>query len=150
MFVKIGLCLLAVALCLTVVNAQKITQECLGCICEASTGCNLNQRCQGNYCGPFLISWAYWADAKKPVAGRDHPEGDRAYPNCVNDVICSAATVSQYMANHAKDCDNDGQLTCADFARIHKLGPRNCEGVVNNEYWVKFQDCAAALNISTG
>lgn len=37
-----------------------IESKCLDCICYGSTKCNLNMKCSGNFCGPFLISHAYW------------------------------------------------------------------------------------------
>ncbi|KAK7060662.1 hypothetical protein SK128_018827, partial [Halocaridina rubra] len=58
---------------------QNVDPNCLGCICEASTRCNVSVGCHTPYagayfCGPFLISWAYWADAGKPVLQNDDPE----------------------------------------------------------------------------
>ena len=56
-----------------------VAADCLGCLCEASTSCNSTIGCTsappgGYFCGPFLISRAYWVDAGKPVLGGDDPE----------------------------------------------------------------------------
>ena len=37
-----------------------IDSKCLDCICYGSTKCNLNMKCSGHFCGPYLISHAYW------------------------------------------------------------------------------------------
>jgi hypothetical protein len=39
-----------------------VTDVCLGCICEASSGCDRTAKCTGEVCGPFRITWAYWKD----------------------------------------------------------------------------------------
>ena len=57
--------------------ASVVPEDCLGCLCQASTGCNMTMPCtngQQYLCGPFLISWAYWADAGKFVLANDDPE----------------------------------------------------------------------------
>lgn len=41
-----------------------LPDKCLGCLCEAATGCNVNT-CHGSICGPFSLTWAYWSDAGK-------------------------------------------------------------------------------------
>ena len=46
---------------------QKIDQICLGCICEAVSGCNTTTKCEGDICGPFHMTWGYWADGGKPT-----------------------------------------------------------------------------------
>lgn len=45
---------------------ETLTPECLDCICEAVSGCNLsNTNCSGGtVCGPYSISQAYWKDGK--------------------------------------------------------------------------------------
>ena len=60
-------------------NFSGQSPNCLGCLCEASTGCNATVACNTPYagayfCGPFVISWAYWSDAGKPVLQNDDPE----------------------------------------------------------------------------
>lgn len=34
-----------------------VTDVCLGCICEASSGCDRNLQCNGDTCGLFRITW---------------------------------------------------------------------------------------------
>ncbi|KYQ46175.1 hypothetical protein ALC60_14839 [Trachymyrmex zeteki] len=35
-------------------------QKCIGCICEAASGCNITVGCNGPVCGPFYITKQYW------------------------------------------------------------------------------------------
>ena len=57
--------------------APIVTEDCLGCICQASTNCNMTVGCTGGdqyLCGPFLISWPYWADGGKFVLANDNAD----------------------------------------------------------------------------
>merc|ERR1711928_3484 len=57
--------------------APIVPEDCLGCLCQASTGCNMTMSCTGGsqyLCGPFLISWPYWADGGKFVLTDDDPQ----------------------------------------------------------------------------
>lgn len=49
------------------ITAQIVSQVCLGCICEVSSGCNTTIGCSEAVCGPFAITWGYWSDAGKPT-----------------------------------------------------------------------------------
>lgn len=53
-----------------------VTQTCLGCICEASSGCNRTTTCNGDVCGLFRLTWAYWADAGKPTVAGESPTSE--------------------------------------------------------------------------
>lgn len=112
------------------------TEQCLRCICEASTGCDLRQRCNGQFCGPYLLSWPYWQDAGSPGAN---------FYECANDINCAQTAVRTYMRKHAQDCDRNGQLTCDDFAAVHQLGGASCavgwEQVRTSLYWNNFKRC---------
>lgn len=77
---------------------QPVTEVCLGCICEAISGCNQTLTCGGDVCGLFRITWAYWADAGKPTVDGESPDGQTAYGNCANQPACAARTVQGYMA----------------------------------------------------
>jgi hypothetical protein len=55
---------------------QPVSELCLGCICEAVSNCNRSLGCNGDVCGLFRITWAYWADAGKPVIAQDHPDNE--------------------------------------------------------------------------
>lgn len=79
-----------------------MSHTCLGCICEATTNCNMTIGCMRGLCGPFLISRAYWIDAGRPVVALDKPERAGAYETCANDPYCSATAVRQYMARYAQ------------------------------------------------
>lgn len=53
-----------------------VTETCLGCICEAVSGCNRTTTCAGDVCGLFRITWAYWADSGKPTIGSEPPTSE--------------------------------------------------------------------------
>jgi hypothetical protein len=53
-----------------------VSELCLGCICEAVSNCNRSLGCNGDVCGLFRITWAYWADAGKPVIAQDHSDNE--------------------------------------------------------------------------
>jgi hypothetical protein len=61
-----------------------LSVECLGCICEAISGCNRTLTCGGEVCGLFRITWAYWSDAGKPVLQGDNAaaDGGKMINNC--------------------------------------------------------------------
>ena len=53
-----------------------MSELCLGCICEAASNCNRSLGCDGDVCGLFRITWAYWADAGKPVIAQDNANAE--------------------------------------------------------------------------
>lgn len=55
-------------------NLPPVTDVCLGCICEAVSNCNLTLKCDGDSCGLFRITWAYWADGGKPTLNNQSPD----------------------------------------------------------------------------
>lgn len=55
---------------------QVVTETCLGCICEAISGCNRTTTCAGDVCGLFRLTWAYWADSGKPTVGGEAPTSE--------------------------------------------------------------------------
>ncbi|KAL1117670.1 hypothetical protein AAG570_003985, partial [Ranatra chinensis] len=122
-------------------TVEPVSEVCLGCICEAVSNCNRTLTCEGNVCGIFRITWAYWADAQKPVLPNDSPGANGAYARCVNDPVCAAATVKNYMTKFAQDCNKDGVINCDDYAAIHKLGGFGCGGQLNSDYAVKYYNC---------
>lgn len=104
------------------ISLSEPDRHCLDCICQASSGCKKNIQCHnsGNgqyYCGPYQISWAYWADAGKP--------GDAGFANdfeqCLVKKSCSEAAVRGYMKKYGNDCNGDGHVDCLDYAAIHKV-----------------------------
>ncbi|KAJ6224487.1 hypothetical protein RDWZM_003032 [Blomia tropicalis] len=114
-----------------------VPEECLECLCQASSKCDINKGCNGAYCGPFLLSWGYWADGGKSGNGLD-------YVSCANNKTCAGLSVQGYMNKWNKDCNNDGVIDCTDFALIHKLGPHGCnklEAIQNTDYWKQYTVC---------
>ncbi|XP_076327795.1 lysozyme 2-like [Tachypleus tridentatus] len=122
-----------------------VSQECLICLCEASSGCDFSAQCHssedGNYfCGAYMITYAYWKEGGSP--GYD-PSNPHDFEVCLKDRKCAEEAVVGYMEKWKNDCDNDGKITCKDFARIHKAGPIGCNTtwVLNTDYWDVFKKC---------
>ncbi|KAK6626518.1 hypothetical protein RUM43_003710 [Polyplax serrata] len=125
-----------------------LTPSCLGCICEATTNCNLTIGCLGQHCGPFFISRAYWKEAGSPVLYGDTPTRVEAYETCVNDPYCAATTLTRYMFRFAQDCNENGVLECDDYARIHYLGGEQCHLPVHRfGYYGVFRNCHVAVQL---
>lgn len=63
------------------------TEKCIGCMCEASSGCNQTLECmeqnEVKYCGVFLLSEIYWQDAGTPVLQGDDPNRIGGTARCV-------------------------------------------------------------------
>ncbi|CAB0036432.1 unnamed protein product [Trichogramma brassicae] len=55
-------------------DSPKLDVICLGCICEAASGCNQTLGCVGDVCGPFHITQIYWTDSGKPTLDNDKPD----------------------------------------------------------------------------
>ncbi|KAL4710873.1 hypothetical protein ACJJTC_002503 [Scirpophaga incertulas] len=125
-------------------NPNPVTEVCLGCICQAVSGCK-GTHCEGDHCGLFHITWPYWADGGKNTINNLSPEDPQAYPTCANDPYCAARTVQGYMAKYAQDCNGDGQINCYDYMAIHKKGGFGCKGDLPYEYVNVFNQCVAAV-----
>lgn len=67
--------------CLTPSTDKPVTDVCLGCICEAISGCNQTRFCGSGVCGLFRITWAYWADGGKLTLGNDSPQSEEGKCN---------------------------------------------------------------------
>ncbi|XP_054714228.1 lysozyme-like [Uloborus diversus] len=155
----VTIAVLLIAACLT--SAQSVRrkpnekvpemdQRCLDCICQASSNCDESLKChnagQSYFCGPYVISWAYWHDGGRPGdKGRAHD-----FETCLNNKTCAEQAVKGYMRKYGQDCDRSGQINCYDFARIHKLGFGSCGGleIQNTDYWEKFEICYDGYNPS--
>lgn len=122
---------------------QDITQVCLGCICEAISGCNVTQGCTGDICGPFHITWGYWADSGKPTINGQPVTDNNAYSNCANDAQCAARALQGYMEKYGQDCNNDGSINCDDYVRIHYLGGYGCANPLPPKYENAYTACRA-------
>nr|XP_045609372.1 lysozyme-like isoform X1 [Procambarus clarkii]XP_045609373.1 lysozyme-like isoform X2 [Procambarus clarkii]XP_045609374.1 lysozyme-like isoform X3 [Procambarus clarkii]XP_045609375.1 lysozyme-like isoform X3 [Procambarus clarkii] len=123
----------------------EMTDDCLGCLCDASTRCNKAMGCHSvnlKVCGPFLISKPYWNEAGKPVLNeRDDPYAENAFNDCVHDYTCSVKTIRNYMAKYGKDCNGDGVIDCDDFARLHKFGYTDCSKPYEPIFNSRFSYC---------
>uniref|UniRef100_A0A0K8VCT2 lysozyme n=1 Tax=Bactrocera latifrons TaxID=174628 RepID=A0A0K8VCT2_BACLA len=126
---------------------KPVTDICLGCICEAISGCNRTTTCTGGVCGLFRITWPYWSDGGKLTLNGESPDSETAYPNCVNDPYCAANTIQNYMTKYAQDCNGDNQVDCFDYAAIHKLGGYGCKGELGYNYQNTLSNC---LNLFQG
>ncbi|XP_045451177.1 invertebrate-type lysozyme 3-like [Melitaea cinxia] len=131
-------------------DVNPVTEVCLGCICQAISGCKLGQKCEGDACGLFRITWAYWADAGKPTIQGYSSSAPDAYPTCTNDPYCAAETVQGYMRKFGQDCNGDGQIDCYDYMVIHKLGGYGCANDLPYKYVNDFNQCIAAVAASQG
>ncbi len=94
-------------------NNGPVSADCLTCLCRASSGCELNKQCHGEFCGPYLITWSYWRDGGSPG-------GD--YVRCALDKRCAESAIQGYMRKWSRDCNGDGIVDCDDYAAIHKNG----------------------------
>lgn len=132
-----------------------LNDDCLQCICRASSGCDHLLRCitrgtEEKYCGPFQLTEEYWNKAGSPG---DQASNFISFEDCANDADCAVETVTNYMKKYHKDCDGDENITCMDYARLHRLRPDECDNtdkLVNHfdAYWAKFQRCAEGYNRS--
>lgn len=127
-------------------SASIVPADCMQCLCNASSKCNLTKGCDGAYCGAFLLSWGYWADGGSPGAG----EG-LDYPSCARERSCAERAVHGYMGKWQRDCNGDGRVDCIDFALIHKLGPHACgrlPALESSDYWRQFTECRQSTTSS--
>ncbi|CAI6368127.1 unnamed protein product [Macrosiphum euphorbiae] len=125
------------------------TEKCIGCMCEASSGCNQTLECmeqnEVKYCGVFLLSDVYWQDAGTPVLQGDDPSRIGAFERCVRDPYCAARAVNQYIQRYAKDCNKDRVLSCDDYVRLHYFGEANCERPISSlPYYRVFRNCISS------
>ncbi|XP_065367465.1 lysozyme-like [Calliphora vicina] len=127
------------------ISEKPVTDVCLGCICEAISGCNQTAYCGGGVCGLFRITWAYWADGGKLTINNEDPASETAYANCVNDPYCAANTIQNYMRKYSQDCNDDNAVDCYDYAAIHKLGAYACKGELSYQYGSKLSTCLSSF-----
>nr|XP_032293333.1 lysozyme isoform X3 [Drosophila virilis] len=123
-----------------------VNQVCLGCLCEAVSGCNQTRACGGGACGLFHITRAYWADGGKLTLNNESPQSEEAFANCVNDPYCAANTIQNYMTKFGQDCNGDGGIDCYDYAAIHKLGGYGCKGELSYQYQSALDKCLSTFS----
>ncbi|XP_011313368.1 lysozyme [Fopius arisanus] len=121
--------------------SQQMSRTCMGCICEAASGCDMSSGCSGDVCGPFRITLAYWLDSGKPTLNEESTSAPGAWTRCVNDPFCGAKAVQGYMNQYAQDCNSDGVINCDDFVRIHRFGGYGCSGQLDPKYESKYITC---------
>ncbi|XP_053211823.1 uncharacterized protein LOC128395419 isoform X2 [Panonychus citri] len=120
-----------------------LDDQCLNCICQASSGCNITRtHCpNGSGCGPYQIDLTYVRDAGGELLTDD------GFNDCANDRECSESIVKNYIERNVLDCNGDEILDCTDFALVHKLGRTNCrqsrdiDAFLDSAYWSEFQGC---------
>lgn len=136
-------------------SSRAISQECFECICEASTNCNGQSRCQTSdvrhtRCGLFLISYDQWLATglsrelvSREALARDAAADERAFYECVTKRDCAERLLTVYMQRNQKDCDRDGRIDCYDMAAIHHSGTEKCasESLLDSQYWSDFNAC---------
>ena len=133
-------------------SMKYLTDDCLRCICLASSECDPAVRCHSvgpidYYCGPYQVSRRYWYEAGSPNKNPDNPFD---FEDCVNDIYCAIRTVKNYLKKNLRDCTKDQRITCEDFALIHKSGPNNCRKswVRGTQFWQDFTKCADSLELA--
>jgi len=125
-------------------DSNGLSDNCLGCICEASTRCNVNAKCVqgGSLCGAFYISKGFWVDAGRCVLQGDDPSADNSWKRCALDIVCAANTIRSYMNRFGKDCNGDSLVTCDDYTMIHKNGGWSCgKSLVGTDFWNIYLQC---------
>ncbi|XP_065369652.1 lysozyme-like [Calliphora vicina] len=120
---------------------KPVTDLCMGCICEARSGCNQTPICCRGVCGMFFITRPYWADGGNLTINNEDPTSENAFPNCVNDPYCAANTIQNYMRKFSQDCNGDNAVDCYDYAAIHMLGGHDCQGELSYQYHSKLSTC---------
>ncbi|XP_039307887.1 uncharacterized protein LOC105201192 [Solenopsis invicta] len=122
-------------------HTQFVSQECLGCICLVTSGCNNTLRCEGPVCGAFRITKSYWVDAGKPLDDRDHDDEDIAFRSCANKLNCATVAVKNYMSKFRRDCNGDGVINCDDYVRLHRYGVDGCTNSLHYVYESIYTSC---------
>lgn len=82
------------------------------------------------------------SDAGKPSI-RGNLENLENFQSCLNNRDCAEATISGYINKWKRDCNDDKQIDCYDFAAIHRAGPSNCNAqwFLESQYWSDFNEC---------
>jgi hypothetical protein len=128
-------------LLLVVVTNAELTDECLACMCYASSdGCQMpeppcRQESWGVVCSPWGFTQPYWQDAGR--LGDD-------FESCGSDWDCSEATVRAYLDRYV----TDDTATCETYARTHIGGPWGANEDYTLDYWYDVDDCLAIGNFT--
>jgi hypothetical protein len=93
------------------------------------------------------MTWGYWNDGQRPVLDQDNPYADGAYPRCASDKECAERAVQNYMLRFGHDCNGDGEVSCYDYAAIHRSGSNNCGAQLDSDYLNKLVNCMTLYGI---
>ncbi|XP_031343566.1 uncharacterized protein LOC116171056 [Photinus pyralis] len=146
-----NLCFVIVSLCCSIHHGfckdvdNPVTINCYNCLCQAATGCNFQQSCHENSCGPLAFSKEYWNSTNRPTVNRVPSSAPEAFEVCARSLYCSYFMIQRYMEKHKKDCNGDGKIDCDDFVAIHKLGPDNCDQELPESYAERYDYCQSLV-----
>jgi len=129
-------------------SSNGLSDNCIGCICQASTNCNQSTQCIGgnSLCGAFLISRGFWVDAGRCVLTGDSADDPQSWRRCALDIVCAADTIRSYINRFGKDCSGDQLVTCEDYVMIHKNGGWNCgKSLVGTKFWNVYEECKSII-----
>ncbi|KAL3272423.1 hypothetical protein HHI36_013905 [Cryptolaemus montrouzieri] len=119
-----------------------LNESCIKCICHASSSCENSAFCNGDVCGPFRITRAYWIDGGQPTLNNEHPNSPLAYEHCASDFKCATLAVQGYMRKFYQDCNGDNVIDCNDYVLIHEFGGYGCKGrTLYGLYRERFTQC---------
>ncbi|XP_055855277.1 uncharacterized protein LOC129918674 [Episyrphus balteatus] len=128
-------------------DANLVDDICLGCICEAASGCDLSKTCDLEHCGLFRMDYLYWADGGMRTSNGEFAHSPTAYENCAYDPSCATESVQNYIQTFLNDCNQDGKIDCYDYASIHKLGRYGCPGIISGTYARTLKLCLDAYGV---
>lgn len=141
-------------------ESSRISNECLECICDASSNCDTTVQCiskqrEKNRCGLYMISWQQFQDSDITLTtltgSGDESSDEKLYHECATDKVCAEKLIHLYIEKYQKDCNNDGKIDCYDMAAIHRVGPELCNSgkFLSSQYWKDFNICYANERLTT-
>lgn len=71
----------------------------------------------------------------------DDADDPGAFEKCVNEPLCAARTVQNYLLKFKQDCNADDVINCYDYASIHLLGGYGCTGGLPLKYIKTITKC---------
>lgn len=155
---------------------KPVTEDCLECLCETTSGCDAKAICVNGACGIFRITLGFWKEGGQLTLSNEttltqtgklimmstclfvylnSSKYFTAFTDCVNDPHCAADTIQNYMYKYGQDCNRDGKIDCLDFGALHKMGNLACQKDMPYFFAKQFNEClkkkekAAASRIVT-
>lgn len=143
MFVRVAWSVVTIIVVFCVyTHAQLVSMVCLNCLCELSTGCDINARCNSKICGPFAITKHFWKDAGNiTLPGKSSSDENETFKQCCKNIHCAGYTLQAYISKYARDCNGDGKINCDDFVRIYRFGSSGCSASLDSYYQDKYDSC---------